>query len=402
MAKIYTKNTWTDEVLSGTEYYKISKGAVTFTVTIASPAVFTCNGHALNVGDAIVFSTTGALPTGITAGTTYYVISAGLTINAFEIATTINGTAINTSGTQSGTHSLRQIFTNTSIDLSTSVVTAGSSVTAARMANIETGIDTLDDAMNTYTTGGTSTAYTLTTPQASALATLERWQVKFNATAGATPTLNRDAKGAKSLKYYDATGTKQSCGATTIIANMVTDVVYDGTDYVVMDILPTTPATTASNDFLVGNATAWIKKTLAETQTILNIPTFVARTVFSPLPTLEGTTTAGAGTYSVQIGEYSRIGDMCFFDINLTWSAHTGTGNMQINNLPITAANNGFNPPLAIFWNNITLLAVGNKILGSVTPNTKTIGLVEIGSAAGSAIPMDTAGALRLAGFYFV
>lgn len=35
----------------------------TFTVTIASPAVFTSNAHGLNVGDILRFTTTGALPT---------------------------------------------------------------------------------------------------------------------------------------------------------------------------------------------------------------------------------------------------------------------------------------------------------------------------------------------------
>jgi hypothetical protein len=78
----------------------------TFTVTIASPAVFTKTAHGLTAGDKLIFSTTGALPTGLTAGTTYYVISAGLTSNDFEVSTTEGGSAVNTSGTQSGTHSI--------------------------------------------------------------------------------------------------------------------------------------------------------------------------------------------------------------------------------------------------------------------------------------------------------
>lgn len=76
----------------------------TFTVTIASPAVFTLNNHGLTAGTAIKFSTTGALPTGLTAGTTYYVIAAGLTTNNFRVSTTVGGAAVNTSGAQSGTH----------------------------------------------------------------------------------------------------------------------------------------------------------------------------------------------------------------------------------------------------------------------------------------------------------
>lgn len=76
----------------------------TITVTIASPAVITWTGHNLRVGDPVKFTTTGLLPTGITAGVTYYVISAGLTANTFRVSATPNGSAVNTSGSQNGTH----------------------------------------------------------------------------------------------------------------------------------------------------------------------------------------------------------------------------------------------------------------------------------------------------------
>lgn len=78
----------------------------TATITIATPAVVTINNHGLIAGDLIKFTTTGALPTGLTAGVGYYVISAGLTTNNFEVSATVNGTAINTSGTQSGVHTV--------------------------------------------------------------------------------------------------------------------------------------------------------------------------------------------------------------------------------------------------------------------------------------------------------
>lgn len=76
----------------------------TITVTITSPAVVTWNNHRLVAGTPVVFTTTGALPTGMTASTTYYVISAGLATNTFRFAATVGGSAINTSGSQSGTH----------------------------------------------------------------------------------------------------------------------------------------------------------------------------------------------------------------------------------------------------------------------------------------------------------
>lgn len=76
------------------------------TISIATPAVVTLTAHGLTVNDSIVFSTSGSLPTGITAGVTYYVISTGLTANTFQISSTPAGAAVNTSGGQSGTHTL--------------------------------------------------------------------------------------------------------------------------------------------------------------------------------------------------------------------------------------------------------------------------------------------------------
>lgn len=74
------------------------------TVTIASPGVFTRPAHGLRAGDRIILSTTGALPTGLSTATWYYVISGGLTEDEFEISSTKTGSAINTSSSQSGTH----------------------------------------------------------------------------------------------------------------------------------------------------------------------------------------------------------------------------------------------------------------------------------------------------------
>jgi hypothetical protein len=76
--------------------------AETVTITIASPGVVSWTAHGLANGTPIVLSTTGALPTGLTAGTTYYVT--GATTDAFSLSATSGGAAINTTGTQSGVH----------------------------------------------------------------------------------------------------------------------------------------------------------------------------------------------------------------------------------------------------------------------------------------------------------
>jgi hypothetical protein len=79
----------------------------TFTVTIASPGVITWTAHGLVAGASFTTTTTGALPTGMTAGTTYFVIAAGLGANSFQFSATQGGAAINTSGSQSGTHTIQ-------------------------------------------------------------------------------------------------------------------------------------------------------------------------------------------------------------------------------------------------------------------------------------------------------
>lgn len=79
-----------------------------FTVNLATPATFTCVGHGLSIGDTVTLTTTGALPTGISTATTYYVITAGFTANSFELSLTSEGTSVNTSGSQSGAHTFTQ------------------------------------------------------------------------------------------------------------------------------------------------------------------------------------------------------------------------------------------------------------------------------------------------------
>jgi hypothetical protein len=76
----------------------------TTTMTIANPAVITLANHKLAAGDRVKFSTTGALPTGLNTSTTYYVLSSGLSTNSFRVSTSSGGSAVNTSGSQSGTH----------------------------------------------------------------------------------------------------------------------------------------------------------------------------------------------------------------------------------------------------------------------------------------------------------
>lgn len=75
----------------------------TVTVTIATPAVFSLTAHGLSVGERVRFTTSGALPTGLTANTDYFVSNVPGT-GTFRVSASLGGADVNTSGSQSGTH----------------------------------------------------------------------------------------------------------------------------------------------------------------------------------------------------------------------------------------------------------------------------------------------------------
>jgi hypothetical protein len=77
----------------------------TASITIATPAVVT-SSVVVNDGDVVSFLTTGALPTGLAIGTLYYAKNS--TGTTFNVSTTFGGASINTSGSQSGSHSISQ------------------------------------------------------------------------------------------------------------------------------------------------------------------------------------------------------------------------------------------------------------------------------------------------------
>lgn len=80
----------------------ICKGPATVTMTIATPSVITWTGHVLNNNDPVILYSTGSLPTGLAENTTYFVVNKAT--NTFQLANSPGAAAINTTGSQSGTH----------------------------------------------------------------------------------------------------------------------------------------------------------------------------------------------------------------------------------------------------------------------------------------------------------
>jgi hypothetical protein len=165
-----------DSATDGTAKYRIigSRDEIgTVTVSIASPGVFTRVSHGLDINDTVTLTTTGALPTGLAVNTIYYVVSTNFTNDTFCLSTTQGGAAINTSGSQSGDHTLHmaQVY----------IGAAGSTTYSGTLAEVTgrktcfnvvftDGTTTITDDKNGGFTGGTGTinyatgAYSVTFP----------------------------------------------------------------------------------------------------------------------------------------------------------------------------------------------------------------------------------------------
>lgn len=182
----------------------------TATMTIASPCVVSFTAHGLTLNDMVKFSTTGALPTGVVAGTTYYVISAGLTANAFQIAATAGGTAINSSGSQSGVHTLTR-------------------VTPKYVGDTDPRLPV--NSFGTSATGTDAYAINPTNAQFTAYVTGQKFIFKADVANTGACTLNVSGLGAKSLKFggsdpYDG----------LIAANSYVECMFDGTNVIITNV----------------------------------------------------------------------------------------------------------------------------------------------------------------------
>lgn len=114
-------------------------------------------------------------------------------------------------------------------------------------------------------------------------------------------------------------------------------------------------------------------------------------------PVVTGSTTAGAGTYTLQTGNYVKVGKLVSFSLALVWTAHTGTGNLTITGLPFSAASNA--PPCSVTASDLTY---SGQVAAYV--NGAVISMQQLSSnTAITSVPMDpTSTELRISGQFFV
>jgi len=120
-------------------------------------------------------------------------------------------------------------------------------------------------------------------------------------------------------------------------------------------------------------------------------------------PTIIGTSTAGVGVYTVQDAKYTKVGRLVTVEVDLGWSAHTGTGNMQITGLPFTTNATVFTSVTLGYVDNIALTA-GNFTTAYTSKSSTLINLNQTptGGGATTGVPIDVAGRIMVSVTYSV
>jgi hypothetical protein len=109
-------------------------------------------------------------------------------------------------------------------------------------------------------------------------------------------------------------------------------------------------------------------------------------------PVINGTSTSGVGVYSIQVGRYTKVGNTITAHCHINWSAHTGTGNMNIGGLPITSANvTNLFPAASVFSDNLTCTGVPVLLVSS---GATTAPLFSLNNGATAALAMDVSAAV--------
>lgn len=166
----------------------------TVTLTITSPGKVQYVSHPFLANDPVVLATTGALPTGLVAGTVYFVRA--VTVNDFEVSATTGGASINFTGAQSGVHTLGRAFgeisslySGTSGDISP--VLTGTLLTL-RNARLKVKPDAPNAGVKFIRFGTSTQLYRIQATQLAAgsvsFTTLETVNVTSAAITGPTPT----------------------------------------------------------------------------------------------------------------------------------------------------------------------------------------------------------------------
>jgi hypothetical protein len=219
-------------------------------------------------------------------------------------------------------------------------------------ANTKAGIQS--QTWTAFTTSGTSGAYTLTpNPAITAYAAGQRFSVTFHAAGSATSnTININGLGAKNIYAYDSIGTKS---IANIKLNQISDIVYDGTDFVMLEQIGIVP---------VGTIIAYPSNTIPAGYLALpGAATNISRTTYAALFAALGTEW-GAGDGSTTFGMPYCPGGMTLVNNSVSLgTVSAGSVIAHTHAFTQTQSNKGGNGPTAVSsssenisgnWNQVT------------------------------------------------
>ena len=120
-------------------------------------------------------------------------------------------------------------------------------------------------------------------------------------------------------------------------------------------------------------------------------------------PVVQGTATAGTGTYTIQTGKYTKIGNVVIFQCYVAWSAHTGTGSIRVFGLPYTSLSGSTNYGSAFGESDSIAMTAGYYMTFELPPANTCINVMQCPTGGGTAlsVPVDGSGYLVISGHYF-
>ena len=307
----------------------------TVTITNASPAVFTVGATAgLLAGMPVSFTTTGTLPTGLTASTTYFV-STVIGGTTFKVSATRGGADVNTSSAGSGTHTFRPLVPITA--------TSGSLTGLTFSRNTTTPLRGVADfklaQTNSTVVAGQGVYYAFTIDPADKARMIIvsadfNADSNFSAADGTTPP-NSGGVGDSDLEWF----------------------VYDVTNAILIPVSPQTITANGANNFSfsgtfqsASNSTSYrlclhaSKTSAAATgynfrwDNVFIGPQSVARgAAITDWRTLNGVTlgsSSGSFTGAILSAQYRQVGDSYDVQIKITKNTNTSTFSGVLINFP--------------------------------------------------------------------
>jgi hypothetical protein len=110
---------------------------------------------------------------------------------------------------------------------------------------------------------------------------------------------------------------------------------------------------------------------------------------------IEGTSTAGTASYASRSMKWQRIGNRVHFNVYMSWSATTGTGNIKFTGLPYAPADTI--TPITVWSESLTF----SNALAAYVSSSNHIALTSfVTNAAATAVAIDATGDVYMMGSY--